>query len=59
MKRIITGKFYNQFYILPAIGLKRTNIQDDSEEYHIAFAWFNRGISILIFVKKYEGEVTK
>ena len=49
--RIEKGKFYQQYFIIPAIGIKKT-YGYDAEEIFLAFAWLNRGIAILIYTKK-------
>lgn len=53
MKRFEAGKFYNQIFIHPTIGIKKFY---STEGIHIAlvFAWLKRGFHIVIFTKKDE-----
>lgn len=54
MKRVEKGRFYNQIFLLPAVGIKtgfeRIEEETESREYrYIAFAFLKRGISIRLF----------
>lgn len=49
------SRFYNQWFLIPTIGIKRIEcVVDGYTQYNLCIAWFTRGIDIKIYKKDYE-----
>lgn len=55
MKKYFIQHYKGQWFLLPVIGIKRCAIwTENTYQYNLCIAWWNFGIDIKLFRKKYD-----